>query len=128
VQVLTVCCKLEPDLADRAALAATVGAFAAACRTVVRETPADLVNETRLRAQTYRAVRERHGLSSNLAQQAIARVAANRKAARATRGTVANYRDTSVQYDERTFQLINGTASLTLVGSRRRVPMALGAH
>ena len=128
MQVLTVCCKLEPDLADRAALAATVGAFAAACRTVVRETPADLVNETRLRAQTYRAVRERHGLSSNLAQQAIARVAANRKAARATRGTVANYRDTSVQYDERTFQLINGTASLTLVGSRRRVPMALGAH
>jgi putative transposase len=128
VQILTVCCKLDPDAADRAALAAKVGAFAASCRTVVRETADELVNETRLRAQTYRLVRERHGLSANLAQQAIARVAGNRKAARANHGKVANYRDASVQYDERTFRMFEGQASLTMVGGRRRVPLALGAH
>ncbi|GJD81763.1 RNA-guided endonuclease InsQ/TnpB family protein [Methylobacterium gregans] len=128
MQILTVCCKLVPDPADRAALAVTVRAFAASCRTVVRETTDDLVNETRLRAQTYRLVRERYGLSANLAQQAIGRVAANRKAARANHGRVASYRDASVQYDERTFRMFDGEASLTLVGGRRRVSMSLGAH
>lgn len=128
MQILTVCCKLDPDPAERAALVATVRAFAASCRTVVSETADDLINETRLRAQTYLLVRERHGLSANLAQQAIARVSANRKAARASRGKVASYRDASVQYDERTFQMFDGQASLTLIGGRRRVPLALGVH
>nr|NKR04344.1 transposase [Escherichia coli] len=87
-----------------------------------------MTNEARLRAQVYRAVRTRHGLSANLAQGAIARVAANRKGARATRGVVAAYRDASVQYDERTFRLFDEAASLTLNGGRRRIALALGAQ
>ena len=67
MQILTVPCKLDPTPEDRAALAATVGAFGAACRTVIRDTPARLTNEARLRAQGYRAVREQQGLSANLA-------------------------------------------------------------
>lgn len=128
MQILTVPCKLDPTPEDRSALAATVGAFGAACRTVVRDTPAGLTNEARLRAEVYRAVRTRHGLSANLAQGAIARVAANRKAARATRGIVAIYRDASVQYDERTFRLFGEVVRLTLNGGRRRIALALGAH
>ena len=128
MQILTVRCKLAGSDEDRAAMAATIAAFAAACRFVARETPRSLVNETRLREATYRSVRERYGLSANLAQQAIARVAANRKAAKAGGGRVMGYRDGAVQYDERTFCLYGEVASLTLVGARRRVPLALSDY
>jgi hypothetical protein len=33
-----------------------------------------------------------------------------------------------VQYDERIFCLYGETASLTLIGGRRRIPLALGDH
>jgi IS605 OrfB family transposase len=128
VQVLTVRCKLAGSDEDRAAMAATIAAFAAACRFVARETPSSLVNETRLREAAYRSVRERYGLSANLAQQAISRVSANRKAAKASGGRVMGYRDGAVQYDERTFCLYGEVASLTLVGARRRVPLALSDY
>lgn len=128
MQVLTVRCKLAGSDEDRAAMAATVSAFAAACRFVARATPSSLVNEARLREAAYRTLREGYGLSANLAQQAISRVSANRKAAKTSGGGVARSRDGSVQYDERTFCLYGETASLTLVGGRRRVPLALSEY
>ena len=56
MQVLTVRCKLAGSDEDRAAMAATVAAFAAACRFVAQETPSGLVNEARLWGATYCAV------------------------------------------------------------------------
>jgi IS605 OrfB family transposase len=126
VQILTVCCKLATSDEDRAEIAATIGAFASACRYVAAETPDRLTNRTKLRIATYREVRSRFGLSSNLAQQAIARVAANRKAARHSGGTVAEYHNGSVQLDERTFCLYGEVASVTVLNGRRRIPLALG--
>lgn len=128
MQILTVRCKLEGSDADRAAMAATVEAFAQACRYIARETPDSATSKYSLQAQCYLPIRQQFGLSANLAIRAIARVAANRKAAKATGGRVDNYRDGSVQYDERIFCLYGGEASLTLVGGRRRIPLALGDY
>ena len=128
MQILTVRCKLDGSETDRAEMAATVAAFARACRSVARETPDFVTSKYALQAQCYRAIRARFGLSANLAIRAIARVAANRKAAKATGGSVDNYRDGSVQYDERIFCLYGETASLTLIGGRRRIRLALGDH
>jgi putative transposase len=66
-------------------------------------------------------MRERFGLSANLALRAIARVAAHRKAAKATGGSLDNYRDGSMQDDERIFCLYGETASLTLIAGRWRI-------
>jgi putative transposase len=128
MQVLTVRCKLDGSDADRAAMAATVEAFAKACRYLARETPNDITHKYELQTRCYRPIRERFGLPANLAIRAIARVAANRKAAKATRGRVDDYRNGSVQYDERIFCLYGETASLSLVGGRRRIPLALGDY
>jgi hypothetical protein len=134
LQILTVSCALSPSVDDCAALLATSQAFAAACRFVVSETPDELRNETKIRVATYRPIREKFGLSSNLAQQTISRVVAMRKSAKSNDGgTVDTFKDGSVQFDERTFQLFGlasdgQTASLTLLGGRRRIPLALSAR
>jgi hypothetical protein len=44
-------------------MAATVEAFARACRSVARETPDFVTSQYELQAQSYRASRERFGLS-----------------------------------------------------------------
>jgi putative transposase len=82
--ILTVRGKRDGSKTDRAEMAATVEAFARACRSVARETPDFVTSQYELQAQSYRASRERFGLSANLALRAIARVAAHRKAAKAT--------------------------------------------
>jgi putative transposase len=82
MQILTVRCKLEGNKTDRAEMAATVEAFARACQSVAREIRDFVTSQHELQAQSYRAIRERFGLSANLAIRAIARVAANRKAAK----------------------------------------------
>ena len=126
MQILTVQCKLGGSDSDRAEMAATVIAFADACKYIARET--STTNKYELQKQCYRIVRENFGLSANLAIRAIARVAANRKAAKATNGVVDNYRDGSVQYDERIFCLYDETASLTLVSGRKRIPLILSDY
>ena len=65
-------------------------AFARACRSVARETPDFVTSRYELQAQCYRPIRARFGLCANLATRAIARVAANRRAAKATGGSVDN--------------------------------------
>jgi putative transposase len=109
-------------------MAATVEASARTCRSLGRETPDFVTSQYELQAQSYRAMRERFGLSANLAIRAIARVATHRKAAKATSGSLDNYRDGSVQDDEPIFCLYGETASLTLIAGRRRIPLALGDH
>jgi putative transposase len=82
MQILTIRCKLEGNKTDRAEMAATVEAFARACQSVAREIRDFVTSQHELQAQSYRAIRERFGPSANLAIRAIARVAANRKAAK----------------------------------------------
>jgi hypothetical protein len=75
MQILTVRCKLDGNKTDRAKMAATVEASARACQSVAREIRDFVTGQHEPQAQSYRAIREHFGLS-------IARVAANRKAAK----------------------------------------------
>lgn len=128
IQVLTVRCKVGGTDADRGEMFASMRAFGDACQFVTDNTDPKLVNEGRLRKSCYLSIREKFGLSSNIAQQVISRVSANRKAARTTGGTVTTYGAGSVQFDERTFCLYGETASLTLLNGRRRIPLVLGDY
>jgi hypothetical protein len=53
MQTLTVRCKLDGSDAQRAEMAATVEAFAQACRYVARETPQAVTSKYELQAQCY---------------------------------------------------------------------------
>jgi len=79
---------------------------------------------------TYKEVREKFGLSANLAVRAIARVSMNRKAAKELGSKVRGFKPTSVDYDARIFdlRLRDETASLTTVRGRLRVDLRLSKY
>ncbi len=78
----------------------------------------------------YYEARERFGLSSNLTQQAIRRVCANRKAAHTNKTKVVEFDASSIQYDARIFSLRepDWTVSLTLLYSRERFALVMGDY
>jgi IS605 OrfB family transposase len=78
----------------------------------------------------YHDVRDRFGLSANLAIQAIRRVCANRKAAHTNKTQVVEFDPTSIQYDQRIFSLreVDWTVSLTLLNSRERFALDMGDY
>ena len=84
----------------------------------------------RMQAMLYYDVRGRFGLSSNLAQQAFRRVAANRKAAKAQGEAVKTFAPTSIQYDQRIFSFTerDWSVSLTLLRSRIGFRLHLGNY
>ncbi len=78
----------------------------------------------------YQDLREKFGLSANLAVRACARVGANRKAAKAKNKPVKGFKPTSADYDARIFSFRekDWTVSLTLIGGRERIAMQLGDY
>src|SRR5712691_12865125 len=102
-QTLALVCKIQPTDDEASHLDATLRAFADACAYIHATIPERIVNVMRMQAMLYYDVRSRFGLSSNLAQQAFRRVAANRKAARSQGEAVKAFDATSVQYDQRIF-------------------------
>ena len=84
----------------------------------------------RMQAMLYYDVRARFGLSSNVAQQAFRRVAANRKTAKAHGEAVKAFAPTSIQYDQRIFSFTerDWTVSLTLLHGRVRFQLHLGHY
>jgi len=126
VQTLSIVCKLRPDDASAAALAATLSAFAKGCRFVERNTPAGIANKFALQKLCYADLREHTGLPANLAIRALARVAGTRAARKTTKGGRAEHgRGTSAQYDARTFRFreADWTVSLSTVHGRVRVAL-----
>jgi len=121
-QPLTIVCKLQPSDEQVQHLDDTLEAFAAACNWVHETVPLRIRNKDRMQAMVYYEVRERFGLSANLAIQAIRRVCMNRKAAQTNKSKVKSFDAGSIQYDARIFSFRESdwTVSLTLLSGRER--------
>src|SRR5947209_3758960 len=123
----TICCKLDVDPAKAAEIDATLDAFAAACNHVADVARAHgITGKFRLQKVCYKEIRERFGLSANLAIRAIARVAA---ALQVQEKRHSVFRPTSIDYDARifSFRVRDWTFSLTTLNRRIRLATILGA-
>ncbi len=122
----TVVCKLAPTPEQASEIDATLKAFAGAC-----DFAADAArrigstNKVKVQHDAYRAIRERFGLSANLAIRAIARACAALKVPAKMHSAFA---PTSIDYDARifAFQEWNWTFGLTLLSGRVKIATALG--
>ena len=127
----TIICKMNPSDVALNAINCTLIAFASACDFVlavaVREKTS---NKIRLQHLAYRDIREKFGLSANLAVRAIARVAWAIKAAKAKGRVPKKFNPTSIDYDQRIFSYVENeeAASITTVNGRMRVPLVLGQY
>jgi len=126
--VRTIACKLAPTTEHRAELDATLGAFADACNHIA-EVARQIHSSNKVKVQhaCYQEVRDRFGLSANLAIRAIARVCAALKVKSKAHST---FEPTSVDYDQRIFSFRerDWTFSLTLLHSRERLETVLGDY
>src|SRR4051794_28841505 len=122
----TVVCKLAPTPEQTSEIDATLKAFAAACD-FAAETARRIgsTNKVKVQHAAYQEIRERFGLSANLAIRAIARACA---ALKDPKRMHSNFAPTSIDYDARifAFQEWNWTFGLTLLGGRRKIATILG--
>jgi IS605 OrfB family transposase len=122
----TVACKLDPTPEQASEIDATLQAFAAAC-----DFAADVArsigstNKVKVQHACYREIRERFGLSANLAIRAIARACA---ALKVPAKMHSKFTPTSIDYDARifAFQEWNWTFGLTLLTGRAKIATRLG--
>jgi putative transposase len=124
----TIVLKLTPTADQAREIDATLGAFARACNHIADVCcRIESTNKVVIQRECYREVRERFGLSANLAIRAIARTCA---ALKATKGEPPQFRPTSIDYDARIFSFCeaNWTVSLTLLLSRQRLATIPGDH
>ena len=121
-QVLTIVCKISPTPVQAAKIEATLEAFADACNYINSVVEPKITHNVTIQNQVYEDVREKFGLSSNLAIRAINRVSANRKTAKRNKTPVKSFEPTSADYDARVFSFRekDWSVSLTLVGGRER--------
>ncbi len=129
-QVLTVSCKLQVTPEQVAKIDELLQAFAEACEYTNRTVKPGLTNEQAMQSLVYSDVRARFGLSSQLAIQAVRRVASNRKTAKQKGKPVRKFAPTSATYDERVFSFRehDWTVSLRLLGGRSRFRLAIGNY
>ena len=100
----TVVCKLDPTPEQRIAIDATLRAFADACNEIAGVScRIGSTNKVKVQHACYREIRERFGLSANLAIRGIARVCAALKVPAKMHSTFA---PTSIDYDARIFSFI----------------------
>ena len=129
-QVTTVACKLKVPLEFLPEMDRTLEVFAMACEWVNENTPLDLTSKTKMQKLVYNDVRNRFGLSANLAIQALRRVCSNRKTARQKKRNVRKFSPTSVSYDARIFSFkeFDYTVSLKLLENRVRFILDIGNY
>jgi putative transposase len=126
--IRTIACKLVPTDEQRTELDATLVAFADACNFVAEVARSmHSSNKVKLQHAYYHDIRQRFGLSANLAIRAIARVCA---ALKVPAKMHSSFEPTSVDYDQRIFSFRewDWTFSLTLLHSRTRLETALGDY
>lgn len=128
--MLTIVCKINPTQTQVAKIEATLQAFADACNYINEVVDPKLTHNVTIQNQVYGEVRERFGLSSNLAIRAINRVSANRKTAKRMGKPVQKFLPTSADYDARIFSFRekDWSVSLTLVGGRERFLVDVGSY
>ncbi len=125
MSLLSVRCKLIPDASTAEKLSRTVNQFANACNYALQIARRDNVwNKFALQRAVYQELRERFGLTANLAIRAIARVG-KRKGHRA-----GGFKATSVDYDQRilSVNLEKEVVSLSTVDGRVKVPMRIAGY
>src|SRR5262245_18337952 len=126
--VRTIACKLAPTMEQRGELDAKPAAFAEEC-THIAEVARSIAYSNKVKVQhaCYQDVRDRFGLSANLAIRAIALVCASLKVKSKAHAT---FSPTSIDYDQRIFSFRewDWTFSLTLLHSRQRLETMLGAY
>ena len=129
-QVLTVSCKIQVSPEQSIKIDATLQSFASACEYVNQTVPPTLTNELAMQSLIYYDVRDRFGLSAQLAIHAIRRVSGNRKTAKKDGKPVKNFAPTSVTYDPRIFSFRekDWTVSLTTTSGRERFKLAIGNY
>lgn len=129
-QTLTLVCKLHPTPEQVAKIEATLKAFADGCNYANQVVKPNVTNKVVIQAQTYEQLRSQFGLAANLAVRVCARVAANRKTAKAKGRPVRAFQPTSADYDARIFAFRekDWTVSLTLVGGREHISMQVGNY
>lgn len=122
----TVVCKLAPTTEQVSDIDATLKAFAGACD-FAADTARTIgsTNKVKVQHEAYREIRERFGLSANLAIRAIARACAALKVPEKMHSAFA---PTSIDYDARIFSFHewNWTFGLTLLSGRVKIATALG--
>lgn len=128
--MLTIVCKINPTHEQVAKIEATLQAFADACNHINEAVDPKLTHNVTIQNQVYGEVRERFGLSSNLAIRAINRVSSNRKTAKRMNKPVRKFLPTSADYDARIFSFRekDWSVSLTLVGGRERFLVDVGSY
>jgi hypothetical protein len=124
----TVVCKLAPTPEQAAGIDATLQAFAGACNcaaAIARRIGS--TNKIKVQQADYQEIRQRFGLSANLAIRAIARACAALKVP-AQRHSA--FEPSSIDYDARifAFQEGNGTFGVTLLSGRVPIATFLGAR
>jgi hypothetical protein len=122
----TVVCKLAPTPEQCRHIDATLVAFASACdRAADAARRIGSTNKVKVQHEAYREIRERFGLSANLAIRAIARACA---ALKVPAKMHSKFDPTSIDYDQRIFSFVewNWTFSLTLLSGRARIASRLG--
>jgi len=129
-QTLTIVCKLQPTPEQAVKADDLLKAFADACNYVNEQVKPGITSKTTIQNLTYQDIRARFGLSANQAVRVCARVGANRKAAKSKGDTVKSFSPTSADYDARIFDFRekDQTVSLTLLGSRERIPVVLANY
>jgi putative transposase len=123
--LLSVKCKLQPGTSEAASFLKTVNQFAAACNHALQIARAENIwNKFKLQTTCYSLIRERYGLSANLAIRALARVG-KRKGHKS-----GGFKATSVDYDQRIFSidLEKEVVSLTTVDGRVKAKMHIGNY
>jgi len=130
IQTLTVVCKLDPTPEQVVGVEETLKAFANACNYLNKQISAKVTSKRTIQKLEYQNIRAFYGLSANLAVRACARVASNRKTAKASNRPVKAFVPTSANYDARIFayRAKDNTVSLTLLGGREHIPLALGEY
>jgi IS605 OrfB family transposase len=126
--VKTVSCRMEPTVKQAEALRATLEVFANACNFILTVSQENrTTNKVKLQHLCYRDIRQRFGLSANLAIRAIARVA---EGAKRKPNKVRVFRPTSVNYDQRIFSYNTEKemVSLSTVRGRVKCPLVLGNY
>lgn len=125
MSLLSVKCKLIPDASTAEKLSRTVNQFAGACNYALQVARRDNAwNKFALQRAVYKELRERFGLSANLAVRAIARVG-KRKGHKA-----GGFKATSVDYDQRilSVNLEDEVVSLSTVDGRVKAPMHVAGY
>ena len=129
-QVITISCKLKVTENLAKEIDTTLARFSEACSWVNNNTPEGLTNKTGMQSLVYQDVRNKFGLSANLAIQAIRRVCANRKTAKLKKRKVKGFSPTSATYDARIFSFKESdwSVSLKLLHSRERFFLHIGNY